>query len=182
MNTRKNILVNLLGGPGSGKSTVAAELFVHYKKKGINTELVREYAKELIWANRLENVSNYHITVEQFRRQRMLYDKVDLIITDGSAIGGLIHEKYYEGTDTCSELMASYYHYDIKKFNIKEFNFLLSRENKYEQWGRFQTESEVICFENFYDDFLFKYAKINHLIKTNSVERIISIINEELEK
>lgn len=46
------IVVNLLGGPGAGKSTTAAALFVYLKNKGIQCELVGEAAKTFIYEGR----------------------------------------------------------------------------------------------------------------------------------
>lgn len=46
------ILINLWGGPGSGKSTTAASLFVDLKNNGISAELVGEYAKEMYYQGR----------------------------------------------------------------------------------------------------------------------------------
>ena len=43
------IVVNLYGGPGSGKSTTAAGIFSELKMLGLNTELVTEYAKDKVW-------------------------------------------------------------------------------------------------------------------------------------
>ena len=44
----KTIVINLIGSPGTGKSTLASELFSKMKWKGHDVELVSEYAKELI--------------------------------------------------------------------------------------------------------------------------------------
>lgn len=43
------IVINLFGGPGSGKSTGAAYIFSQLKMKGINCELITEYAKDKTW-------------------------------------------------------------------------------------------------------------------------------------
>ena len=40
------IIVNLFGVPGAGKSTGAAYIFSQLKMKGINAELITEFAKE----------------------------------------------------------------------------------------------------------------------------------------
>ena len=46
-------IINLIGEPSAGKSTIAAELFAKMKKAGYNVELVTEYAKvkENLYAN-----------------------------------------------------------------------------------------------------------------------------------
>ena len=45
----KTIVINLIGSPGTGKSTLASELFSKMKWQGYDVELVSEYAKELVW-------------------------------------------------------------------------------------------------------------------------------------
>lgn len=40
------LVVNLFGGPGSGKSTGAAYVFARLKMLGYNAELVTEFAKD----------------------------------------------------------------------------------------------------------------------------------------
>lgn len=43
------LVVNLFGGPGSGKSTGAAYVFARLKMLGYNAELVTEFAKDKTW-------------------------------------------------------------------------------------------------------------------------------------
>lgn len=43
------IIVNLCGSPGVGKSTGAAYIFSQLKMRGINCELVTEFAKDKVW-------------------------------------------------------------------------------------------------------------------------------------
>ena len=43
---KETLVINLIGGPCSGKSTIAAELFARLKKMGIHCELVSEYIKQ----------------------------------------------------------------------------------------------------------------------------------------
>ena len=42
------LVVNLFGVPGAGKSTGAAYVFSKLKMKGINAELVTEFAKDIV--------------------------------------------------------------------------------------------------------------------------------------
>ena len=50
------MIINIFGGPGVGKSTVAADLFVIMKKEGYSVELVTEYAKELTYEKKRYNI------------------------------------------------------------------------------------------------------------------------------
>lgn len=49
----KTKIINLIGGPGVGKSTLAAEIFAELKKKGKSAELALEYAKDQVWDENL---------------------------------------------------------------------------------------------------------------------------------
>lgn len=54
----QTIVINLMGAPGTGKSTIASELFSKMKWLGYDVELVSEYAKELVWEERSETFKN----------------------------------------------------------------------------------------------------------------------------
>lgn len=43
---KNTLVVNLLGGPGCGKSTGAAYIFSQLKMRNIDAELVTEFAKD----------------------------------------------------------------------------------------------------------------------------------------
>ena len=45
----KQIVINLLGGAGSGKSTIALELATSLKKMGVNCEYINEFAKQKVY-------------------------------------------------------------------------------------------------------------------------------------
>ncbi len=85
--------INLYGGPGSGKSTVAAGLFYQMKLKHLNVELITEYAKDLIYSETLNVLkkNQKYIFAEQNRRQHILEGKVDWAITDSPLLLSLFY-------------------------------------------------------------------------------------------
>jgi predicted ATP-dependent serine protease len=46
-------VINIFGGPGIGKSTLAAQIYTELKKRHINIEYIPEYPKELVYEERL---------------------------------------------------------------------------------------------------------------------------------
>lgn len=50
----KMLVVNLFGTPGAGKSTGVAYIFSNLKMRGINAELVTEFAKDMVWEDNKE--------------------------------------------------------------------------------------------------------------------------------
>ena len=58
----KTIVVNLIAGPCSGKSTIAAGLFHKLKKQGIEAEMSLEFAKDKVLninTNLMEQYNTY---------------------------------------------------------------------------------------------------------------------------
>lgn len=80
-------IINLLGGPGTGKSTTAARVFAELKQFHVKCELVTELAKDIVWEETHKLLDNQlWLFSEQFRRQWRLLDKVDFVITDSPLI------------------------------------------------------------------------------------------------
>ena len=53
------------------------------QEKGINTEYVSEYAKELVWEGKYDVLENQeHLFAEQAKRLERLRGKVEVIVTD----------------------------------------------------------------------------------------------------
>lgn len=76
-------VLNLFAGPCAGKSTVAADLFSRLKRRGVNVELVTEYAKDVVWEGRHNILKDQlYVVAKQNRRLERLRGKVDIVITD----------------------------------------------------------------------------------------------------
>ena len=87
------LIVNLIGGPSSGKSTMAAGLFYELKRLGHSCELVTEFAKELTWEERKGALQcQAYIFGKQFHRIDRLVGKVEVIITDTSILYNPIYQ------------------------------------------------------------------------------------------
>ena len=81
--------VNLYGGPGVGKSTVAAGLFSRLKLRGLDAELVPEFAKELVWENHLSALENQsYVTARQFYMIKRLKGRCEYVVTDSPVFLG----------------------------------------------------------------------------------------------
>lgn len=140
---KQTIVVNLLGGPGVGKSIYCAKIFTYLKLQGVNCEMTREYAKELVWEGDLEKLKDQEsIYKEQKRRLLILDNKVDVVVTDAPLISSLFYIQE-EDKDLKAEIVN-----DFKDFN--NLNFFLNRnENaKFQQEGRYQTELEAKNLDN----------------------------------
>lgn len=134
----QTIVINLMGAPGTGKSTIASELFSKMKWLGYDVELVSEYAKELVWEERNETFKNeLYLFAKQHHRMFRLNSKVKYIITDRPLILSIFYNKKYGDN---SEIFKNLVLQEINKF--KNINIFLNRTKPYVQKGRNQTEEE----------------------------------------
>lgn len=127
-------VINLFGGPGTGKSTTAAELFALLKHNQQEVELVREFAKDVVWEGRTHLLENQlFLLAEQAKRQADLRDKVDIIVTDSPL---LLTWVYCD--DPILHSLAR------REFDLYEnANVFLTRVKPYKEAGRVQTEDEA---------------------------------------
>lgn len=136
-------VINLFGGPGTGKSTTAAGLFNKMKKLGLKVELVREYAKDLVYDERHNVIKEdqLYIYAKQQRRMKILHDHVDYIITDSPLFLSVVYGRMYKNLNKYLE------QYIIdNNFKYENINIFLNRnlkEHKYQEYGRSQTLEEA---------------------------------------
>ena len=131
-------IINIIGEPSAGKSTLALEVTANIKKQGVNAELVTEFAKDLVWDNNLEALkSQEYIFAEQHKRIKRLVGKVDVIVTDSPLLLSTI---YTEGTGTCKSLI------NFIEDTVNSYDndyYYLKRNHPYQQVGRVHTEDEA---------------------------------------
>lgn len=135
--TRKPRIINLYAGPGTGKSTTAAALFAELKYRGVNCELVTEYAKDAAWEKRSKKFfeAQEYIFGKQSWRISRVATEVDVVITDSPIVMGLVYRPkgYLPGLKRL--IMQTYAKYD----NLDVF---LRRNKPFNPKGRNQTEDE----------------------------------------
>jgi hypothetical protein len=132
-------VINLFSGPGVGKSTLAAGLFYEMKCQRLEVELVQEYAKDLVWEQRLNMLSDQlYVFAKQQRRIRRLQDhKLDWVVTDSPIPMGLVYLQPGALSENFSELV-----WDV--FNeFDNINFFITRNVEYSPVGRSQTLTQA---------------------------------------
>lgn len=138
-------VINLYGGPGTGKSTSAAFIFYLLKAAGNNAELVREYVKEWAWDLRTPGTyDQLYLMGKQIRKESMLYGKVSHIVSDAPIMLGIYYARKYSPPAIAhgvTEAIVSYYKQAELDGN-RHIHVFLRRSKAYNPAGRFQTEDE----------------------------------------
>jgi nicotinamide riboside kinase len=146
MEDRKTTIINLYGGPGSGKSTSAAYLYYLLKVAGKNVELVREYVKDWAWESRkITTYDQIYFLGKQVRRESLLYGKVDWIVTDSPVMMNMYYAQRYcpkALADGIGSAIMAFYRQAIEDGH-KHVHILLERNKPYASEGRYQTEAEA---------------------------------------
>ena len=155
-------IINFFGGPGVGKSTLAAGLFYKMKAQGLNAELVTEYAKDVTWEKRsnLLNDQIYLLAKQNRRMARLLEHPVDYAITDSPI---LLCAAY------CRIGNVPYNHLEpliLEVFNnYQNINVMIDRDPEfYQQVGRSQTLDEAYQIDSVVKHMLYEYGISYHTL------------------
>jgi hypothetical protein len=139
-------IINLYGGPGTGKSTSAAYMYAFLKDAGVNVELVREYVKDWAWEGRpVGTYDQLYLLGKQIKRESLLYGKVDVIVTDSPVLLGIYYSERYSPpavADGVWHAARSFY----RQGNVDghtHHHVFLRRSKPYNPAGRYQTEEEA---------------------------------------
>lgn len=136
---KETIVINLIGGPGSGKSTCASGIFYELKKLGINCELSLEFVKDKVWEESYKVLDDQlYVFGKQYHKLFRLKDKVDVIITDSPLLISIHYNKI--SSQHFNNLVVEQYH------TFNNLMYFINRSETYQSEGRLQTkeESEMI--------------------------------------
>jgi nicotinamide riboside kinase len=172
----KPIVINLTGGPGTGKSTLCAQLFYLLKSQDIDVEMATEYVKDLVFEESFKKIENQiYIFGKQHNRLYRLKNKVKVIITDSPLLNSIV---YYTGKNPHFESLVIW---EFKEMN--NITLYLERSFDYVQNGRMQTLDKAKKIDEIYkkllDKYQIDYASIRSPYNVDMiVESIIDRVNE----
>lgn len=144
----KTRVINLVAGPGAGKTTISFLLFAHIKLRKKVAEFAPEYAKQLVWKKEFDILNNQHmVSLEQYKLLKSMNGLVDYIVTDGPLIHGIYYNRYNK--DNMSDVKKT--EHKIMEFNnqFENIYIYLKRGNfEYETAGRIQTYDEALDIDD----------------------------------
>lgn len=175
----KTKVVNFVASPSSGKSLMAALIFSELKMKHYKAEYVQEYAKTLIWQDRLHELANqYNVSYEQYKLIKSVNGKVQYICLDSPLLLGLYYNRHH--TDNVCDVTKTEQMILSKMQEFDNIYIFLDRneEYPYENEGRIHNEeqSKIIAQEllQLLDELGIKYKRIRSDRK--NVQEIIDYI------
>lgn len=176
---RRTLVVNLYGGPGTGKSLMMAHLFAALKREGILSEMSLEFAKEVIWQQATPKILNNQIYLFGVQHERIhrLLGQVDVVVTDAPLLANIVYDPD-NNTDFHKLVLCEYHKMD-------NLNFLLRRVKKFEgSQGRVHDEHDVdeldVKTKSILNTYKIPYRTIT--AEEEWVEKVITLIKLKLEK
>lgn len=175
MDRKQTLIVNLVAGPCSGKSTNSAELFARLKRMNISCEYVPEFIKEEIYKENLTLPKNQ---LPLFGAEVYSLDnkigKVDVIVHDGSLINNIIYD--YENDTEFHKFVAYWFN------KYENLNFFIKRGDiEFETYGRLHNESEAKALDNRIKETHDKFGISYHEISSkDAVDKMIPVILEKM--
>jgi len=173
---KKCIVVNLGGGPGTGKSIIASEIFVRLKREFVSCEISSEYIKRKIREDARKVIQNqiYIFAKQQFQLFGMK-DNVDVIITDSPIFLSAVYDE-----TQCPHLLALI----MKEYNsYKNLTYYIERDTKvaYEQEGRYQDETGAKLVDDKVKNFMIE-NKIEYKTLKGIGQDSLSIVVDDVMK
>lgn len=176
---KNTLIVNFLGGPGCGKSTMAASVFSELKWRGIDAEYTTEYAKDKVWEESMKTLENQlYVLGKQEHRIFRVNGKLDVVVTDSAVLMSMIYSRQENHkTELFRQLVVN----EFTKYN--NMNFFLIRTKYYKETGRYQTFEEAKSIDGQIKNILDGYDISYEIVETNrdNVNYVVDKIVKYLE-
>jgi hypothetical protein len=176
-------LINLFGGPGIGKSGIAAGITYKMKKKHIKVNNPYEFPKKLAWDNNIPAISDQlYVFANQHRGIAECYGKVDYIVIDSPILFSTIYHRYYT-KGYPAEMYGKVFHdmvIDLHR-RYSSINILLERGvTIHNDDERFQNYKQSVEIDTLCKNVLDETKSPYHTVKVgdNSVKDIMKIIKK----
>ena len=165
----KNLIINLFGGPGSGKSTMRARIFTELKCKQLNCEEITEFAKDQTWEeNHTALNDQIFMFGSQYHRMYRVMSKVDIIVTDSPILLSTIYDKHKD--EYLEKLIVSQHN------KMNTLNVFLERKYIYQTLGRNEDINTAMQIDNTIIEYLEKH-KVEYITSYSSTQNAITIAN-----
>jgi hypothetical protein len=186
----------LIGGPGTGKSTTAAEIFVAFKKMGRNVELVPEWVRRDIAINGpMESVWEQYRTLENHEEAEGNFpEQVEYLIIDSGCLTPYFYAALYsDKRNSRDRIVVQDMHRDLLDALYKkryDHIFFLPRFRtdqlgiSFQDGVRYQTEEDINVLETYMTLFFTKIHPIDNIIMLDCplkdrVETVIRTVKGE---
>jgi deoxyadenosine/deoxycytidine kinase len=175
-------IVNLFGGPGIGKSSIASGMTYKLKKRHISCDNPYEFPKLLAWDDNKSAIKDQlYVLANQHRGITKSYGKVDYIIVDSPILLSVVYKDYYQDNEYPSNLyQESFDNFIVELFKkYDSINILLKRtDGLHNNKERYQSLDESkgldVKIESILNKWDIPYLEVE--VGDDTVNRIVDLI------
>ena len=176
-------LINLFGGPGIGKSSIAAGITYKLKKNHVSCNNPYEFPKTLAWDKNYPAIQDQlYVFANQHRGIAQSYGKVDYIIIDSPIMFSTIYHSYYT-KGYPAEFYGDSFHQMVVDLHKKydNINILLERgDTVHNKKERFQDYEQAVAIDKLCKQVLEENNIPYHTIKVGpkTVKKIMKLLGK----
>jgi deoxyadenosine/deoxycytidine kinase len=182
MKSNMTKIVNLFGGPGIGKSSIASGMTYKLKKRHISCDNPYEFPKLLAWDDNKSAIKDQlYVLANQHRGITKSYGKVDYIIVDSPILLSVVYKDYYQDNEYPSNLyQESFDNFIVELFKkYDSINILLKRtDGLHNNKERYQSLDESkgldVKIESILNKWDIPYLEVE--VGDDTVNRIVDLI------
>lgn len=148
--------VNIYGGPGIGKSSIAAYVFSELKARRVNVELISEYIKSWAWEEKIpKSFDQHYVFAKQLHSEDKILRHDTHIVTDSPLWMSIGYMKRNKSSfvEECAAI--------CEKFDVvypHSVNILLKRDFDYDVKGRYENLDQAIEMDEMIKEILETYV------------------------
>lgn len=141
MRRGRSVVVECLGGPSSGKSVACAEVFAKLKKRRVDAEMSREFAKKYALSGEaISALDEVYILGSQVKEETRLLGRVAVVVSDRPVIMSTVYAAMYSPAHVRDGVVAAvrgYYEESRRRGHVR-VAVLLGRRHGYDERGRYE--------------------------------------------
>jgi RecA/RadA recombinase len=172
-----SLRINFYGGPGVGKSTLAAHLFAWLKQEGFDTELAQEWIKTWVYQNRRMASFDYVYTFanQLHTEDRLLQAGINIVVTDSPLYLQVIYA-LHQKMEAANELWKIARRFEAAYPSV---NFVVARQTAYKPLGRYETAQQAAAMDPIIQSQLESWSVPFTTIQPGDVNRVIAELDKQ---
>lgn len=145
-----SIVVECYGGPSTGKSVAAADMFAKLKRRHVDAEMAREFAKRYALSGEsISALDELYILGSQVREETRLLGRVAVAVSDRPVLMSAVYTEMYSPSHIRDGVVAAvcgYYEESRRRGHVR-VAVLLGRRHGYDERGRYEDAATAMLVD-----------------------------------
>jgi hypothetical protein len=161
--------INLFGGPGVGKTTLASSVFASLRKQGVQCALVTEWIKQWAYEGREQRgFDPFYAFARQLHSEEESLRHVGYTISDSPVYLQCMYADK-NAADIAPDMWRIAHAYELA---YPSLNYYVIRDGSYEQNGRWESEDEALEMDLHIRAKLVRWGVKHAVVSRDNAERI----------